>query len=106
MGRRVTKRWRERERGHTGENAWAVGGRVSPFRVHIKLTMRSSRPNCRNASGMGQWDFSSIHAQAIHKPGTGQAGRGIWMEIGRREGRPPQLQAPGERWIQLRESDW
>jgi hypothetical protein len=48
---------------------------------------------------MGQWDSSSIHAQAIHKPVTGQAGRGIWMEIGWRQGRPPQLQAPGEPFI-------
>src|ERR1035441_1095331 len=34
VGRRVTKRWRERERGHTGEDAWAVGGalaRVGPL---------------------------------------------------------------------------
>lgn len=54
----------------------------------------ATRRAVRNASGMGQSDFSSIHAQAIHKPRVGQAGRGIWMEIGRREGKP-QLQAPG-----------
>src|ERR1035437_3939163 len=45
---------------------------------------------------MGQWNCSSIHAQAIHKPGAGQIGRRVWMDLGRREGRPSQLQAPGE----------
>src|ERR1035441_8488555 len=45
---------------------------------------------------MGQWDCSSIHAQAIHKPGAGKISRRIWMDVGRREGRPSQLQASGE----------
>src|ERR1039457_5528091 len=45
---------------------------------------------------MGQWDCSSIHAQEVHKPGAGEIGRRIWMDVGRREGRPSQLQAPGE----------
>jgi len=49
-----------------------------------------------NSSSMGQWNFSSIHAQAIHEPRAGQAGRRVWMEIGRCEGRPSQLQAPSE----------
>jgi predicted RNA binding protein YcfA (HicA-like mRNA interferase family) len=31
---------------------------------------------------MGQWDCRSIHAQAIHKPGAGQIGPGIWMDVG------------------------
>ena len=32
-------------------------------------------PIRRNANdGMGQWDCSSIHAQAIYKPGAGQIG--------------------------------
>jgi predicted RNase H-like HicB family nuclease len=32
----------------------------------------------------------------MHKPGAGQTAGRIWMDAGRREGRPSQLQAPGE----------
>jgi predicted RNA binding protein YcfA (HicA-like mRNA interferase family) len=34
---------------------------------------------------MGEWDFSSVHAQAIHKPGTRQAGEEFgWRLVGMR----------------------
>jgi len=48
---------------------------------------------------MGKWDFSLIHAQAIHKPGIGQAGRRIRMEVSRREGDHHNLRHPASRFI-------
>jgi predicted RNA binding protein YcfA (HicA-like mRNA interferase family) len=40
-----------------------------------------------------------MDAQAIHKPGVGQAGRRIWMDIGRSEGDHYNFKHPANQFI-------